>query len=142
MRHRIGGRQFGLPSDQRRALLKGLVRALFIQQKIQTTETRAKDVRILAERLITIAKNSDNLHGRRQVNRYLTDETLVHHLFSQIAPEFKGVSGGYTRMAKLHTRRGDGAPIALLELNIERELGQPVVPDKIGKAKTRTILNG
>jgi len=142
MRHRIGGRQFGVPSDQRRALLKGLVRALFIQQRIQTTETRAKDVRILAERLITIAKNNDNLHGRRQANRFLTDETLVRHLFTQIAPEFKGINGGYTRIAKLGLRRGDAAPIVQLELNIERELGQPVVPAKIGKAKTRTILNG
>lgn len=142
MRHRIGGRQFGIPSDQRRALLKGLVRALLIQQKIQTTETRAKDVRSLAEKLITIAKTKDSLHGRRLANRYLTDETLVRHLFTQIAPEFKNVSGGYTRISKLYTRRGDGAPIVLLELNTDRELGQPMVPEKIGTVKTRTVLNG
>ena len=96
MHHRIGGRQFGLPSDQRRALLKGLVRSLLIYQTIRTTETRAKDVRAIAEKLITNAR-VDSLHARRQARRYLSDETLVHHLFTQIAPEFKGVSGGYTR---------------------------------------------
>ncbi len=132
MRHRIGGRQFGLPSDQRRALLKGLVRSLLIFQKIKTTETRAKDVRVVAERLITQAKNNDTLHGRRLANRYLTDETLVRHLFTVIAPEFKETPGGYTRMTKIGQRRGDAARIVLLELNTEREFGTPVLPEKIG----------
>jgi large subunit ribosomal protein L17 len=133
MRHRIGGRQFGLPSDQRRALLKGLIRSLFINQKITTTVTRAKDVRILAERLITIAKRSDTLHGRRQANKTLTDETLVRHLFTVIAPEFRNTAGGYTRITRIGQRRGDAAEIVLLELATDREFGRPVVPDKIGK---------
>ena len=132
MRHRIGGRQFGLPSDQRRALLKGLVRSLFIYQKIETTDTRAKDVRIVAERLITTAKRNNNLHGRREANKYLTDETLVRHLFTQIAPEFKDRPGGYTRMTRIKVRRGDGAPIVLLELATDREFGRPILPEKIG----------
>lgn len=111
MRHRVSGRKFGIPSDQRRALLKGLVRALLTYQKIETTETRAKDVRPIAEKLITLAKNSDTLHARRMANRTLTDETLVRHLFTKIAPEFKSSPGGYTRITKLRARRGDGAPI-------------------------------
>ena len=139
MRHRIGGRQFGLPSDQRRALLKGLVRALLINHKIQTTDTRAKDVRIIAERLITQAKRSDNLHGRRLANRTLTSETLVHHLFTVIAPEFKNTNGGYTRITHLGVRRGDGAKLVILDLATDTVLPAPTVPDKIGTAKSNRL---
>jgi large subunit ribosomal protein L17 len=135
MRHKVGGRKFGLPSDQRRALLKGLVRSLLTYQKIETTETRAKDVKIIVERLITRARNEDTLHSRRIVNRYLTDETLVRHLFTKIAPEYKNRQGGYTRISKIGLRRGDAAPIVILELLNEGEFGLPVVPDKIGTAK-------
>lgn len=132
MNHRVGGRKFGLPSDQRRALLKGLVRSLLTYQTIKTTETRAKDVRIIAEKIITTAR-IDTLHNRRQTRKYLNDETLVHHLFTQIAPEFKASTGGYTRMTKIGMRRGDAAPIVQLELLIERELGMPTAPAKIGR---------
>jgi large subunit ribosomal protein L17 len=135
MRHRAVGRKFGIPSDQRRALLKGLVRALFIYQRIQTTETRAKDVRKIAERLITRAKTADTLHSRREANKTLTDETLVRHLFTKIAPEFKDRPGGYTRLTKIGMRRGDAAPIVMLELATDTVLGMPVVPDKIGTAR-------
>lgn len=131
MNHRIGGRKFGLPSDQRRALLKGLVRALFIYQTIQTTETRAKDVRSIAEKLITVAR-VDSLHARRQARKYLNDETLVHHLFTQIAPEFQNVPGGYTRAVKIGQRRGDAATIVQLSLVTDRALGLPVRPEKTG----------
>ena len=131
MNHRIGGRKFGLPSDQRRALLKSLVRALFVYQTIQTTETRAKDVRSIAEKMITHAR-VDTIHARRQARRYLADETLVHHLFTQIAPEFK-TGSGYTRMVKIGQRRGDAAPIVQLSLISEREFGMPVTPEKTGQ---------
>jgi large subunit ribosomal protein L17 len=134
MNHRIGGRKFGLPSDQRRALLKGLVRSLLTYQTIKTTETRAKDVRSIAEKLITQARE-DSLHARRQARRYLTDETLVHHLFTEIAPEFKNMPGGFTRTVKIGQRRGDAATIVQLSLVTDREFGLPVVPDKIGTAK-------
>lgn len=136
MNHRIGGRKFGLPSDQRRALLKGLVRSLLIYQTIQTTETRAKDIRSIAEKLITNARE-DTLHARRQARRYLTDETLVHHLFTEIAPEFKNTPGGFTRAVKIGQRRGDAATIVQLSLVTDREFGVPVVPDKIGTAKKK-----
>lgn len=136
MNHRIGGRKFGLPSDQRRALLKGLVRSLLIYQTIQTTETRAKDIRSIAEKLITNARE-DTLHARRQARRYLTDETLVHHLFTEIAPEFKNTPGGFTRAVKIGQRRGDAATMVQLSLVTDREFGMPVVPDKIGTAKKK-----
>lgn len=131
MNHRIGGRKFGLPSDQRRALLKSLVRALFIYQTIQTTETRAKDVRSIAEKLITGAR-VDTVHARRLARRYLSDETLVHHLFTQIAPEFK-TGSGYTRTVKIGQRRGDAATIVQLSLISERAFGLPVIPEKTGQ---------
>jgi len=131
MNHRIGGRKFGLPSDQRQALLKGLVRALFVYQTIKTTETRAKDVRSIAEKMITGAR-VDTLHARRQARRYLGDETLVHHLFTVIAPEYK-TGSGYTRTVKIGARRGDAATLVQLSLTSEREFGLPVLPEKTGQ---------
>ena len=121
-RHRIGGRQFGLPSDQRRALLKGLVRALIINKQIETTEARAKDLSGIIEKLVTKAKD-DSVHSRRVARTYLGghsggawgDETVIRELFTVIAPTFANRNGGYTRMAKLGIRRGDGAPIVVLQ---------------------------
>jgi len=132
MNHRIGGRKFGLPSDQRRALLKSLVRSLLSYQTIRTTETRAKDVRKIAEKIITGARQ-DSLHARRQARRYLNDETLVHHLFTKIAPEFVSTPGGYTRMVKIGPRRGDAAPMVQLSLGTDRILGYPTAPAKTGR---------
>lgn len=132
MNHRIGGRKFGLPSDQRRALLKSLVRALFTYQTIKTTETRAKDVRAIAEKMITAAR-VDSVHERRQARRFLNDETLVHHLFTRIAPEFRAMTGGYTRTVKIGQRRGDAATIVQLSLITDLEFGLPVAPEKTGQ---------
>lgn len=132
MNHRVGGRKFGLPSDQRRALLKGVVRSLLINQTIRTTEARAKDVRPIVEKLISGAR-VDTLHARRQARRYLNDETLVHHLFTQIAPEFRSTPGGYTRLVKIGVRRGDAAPIVQLSLTTEKEFGVPTAPAKTGR---------
>ncbi len=132
MNHRIGGRRFGLPSDQRRSLLKGLVRSLFVYQTIRTTETRAKDVRKIAEKIITAAR-VDTLHARRQARRYLNDETLVRHLFTQIAPEFRTSPGGYTRIIKIGQRRGDAATLVQLSLVTDRIFGLPVEPEKTGR---------
>lgn len=115
MRHRVAGRKFGLPSDQRMALLKGLLRALIIHGEIQTTETRAKEVRSIAEKVITKAKTND-LHSRRQARRWLNDEDMVKVLFDTVAPKYTERPGGYTRMTKLGFRRGDAAPMVKLEL--------------------------
>ena len=121
MRHRIGGRQFGLPSDARRAMIKGLLRSLIIYKRIETTEARAKDIRPLIEKLVTRAKNDDSVHARRIARRSIgghsgDDESIVKELFDVIAPQFKDRPGGYTRMAKVGVRRGDGAPTVILEL--------------------------
>ncbi len=132
MYHRKAHRKLGLPSDQRRSLLKGLVRALFTYQTIKTTETRAKEVKGIAEKIITDARQ-DTVHARRQARKYLSDETLVHHLFTEIAPEFKNTPGGYTRTVKIGQRRGDAAPIVQLALATDRDLPMPQEPAKSGR---------
>lgn len=115
MRHRVAGRKFGLPSDQRRALLRSLMRALFSHDSIETTEARAKDVRILVEKCITTAKAGD-LHARRLVRRSIPDETLVKRVVDEVAPRYKERLGGYTRITKLGPRKGDCAMMVKLEL--------------------------
>jgi large subunit ribosomal protein L17 len=120
MRHRVGGRQFGLASDRRRALLKGLLRSLIIHKQIETTETRAKDLRPIIEKLITRAKTDDSVNSRRVARTYIgghsaDDEDIVKELFTVIAPAFQDRPGGYTRMARKGVRRGDGAPVVLLQ---------------------------
>lgn len=118
MRHRMAGRKFGLPSDQRMALLKGLVRSLIEHDAIMTTETRAKEARRMADKLVTLGK-TDTIHARRLARRVINNETLVKRLFDEIAPKFKDVSGGYTRIIKIGPRRGDAAPMAKLEFATE-----------------------
>lgn len=115
MRHRVAGRKFGLPSDQRKALLRALMRAVFSHDSIETTEARAKDVRPLVEKCITTAKKGD-LHARRQVRRVLPDETLVKRVVDEVAPRYRDRNGGYTRITKLGPRRGDCAMMVRLEL--------------------------
>jgi large subunit ribosomal protein L17 len=154
MRHRVGGRKFGLPSDQRRALLKGLVRALFENDKIVTTETRAKDVKPIAEKLITTAKRND-IHARRLVREYVDSNVaefginaengklarnpnyVVPRLFEVIAPRYKNRPGGYTRITKIGARRGDAAPMVLLEL-----LDAETVPHTTAAAPVITAKRG
>jgi len=115
MRHRVSGRKFDLPSDQRMALLKGLVRSFIKYGQIETTETRAKDARMIIEKVITTAKTND-LHSRRLARRWLNDESMVKVLFDTVAPKMANRPGGYTRMTKIGFRRGDAAPMVKLEL--------------------------
>ena len=115
MRHRVAGRKFGLPSDQRMALLKNLVRELIRHEGITTTEPRAKEVRGMAEKVITTAK-TDTVSARRQARRILNDEDLVKRLFDEVAPKFRERPGGYTRITKIGLRRGDAAQMVKLEL--------------------------
>ncbi len=121
MRHRVHGRKFGLPADQRRALLKGLLRSIIIYKRIETTEPRAKDIRPMIEKLITRAAKEDTVHSRRIARTYIgghsaDDEDIIKELFTVIGPQFKDRAGGYTRMARKSVRRGDGAVTVVLEL--------------------------
>lgn len=108
-------RKLGRPTDHRKAMLRNLTTSLLREGKIQTTETRAKEVRRMAEKMITLAKRGD-LHARRQVLSYVYDETVVKNLFDEIAPEYADRNGGYTRAMKLGPRRGDAAELVILEL--------------------------
>lgn len=108
-------RKLGRTSAHRNMMLRNLVTSLLKNGRIETTETRAKEARKLAEKYITLAKRGD-LHARRQALSYITEEAVVVSLFEEIAPKYTETNGGYTRMYKLGPRKGDAAPMAILEL--------------------------
>ena len=110
-----GSRKLGRSSDHRRAMLRAMVTFLLEQGKIETTVTRAKEVRSVTEKIITKAKEN-NLHNKRQVMGYVTKEEVVKKLFDEIAPKYNDVKGGYTRITKIGNRRGDAAEMAIIEL--------------------------
>ena len=110
-----GYRKLGLATDQRRAMLRSLVTSFLKHGRIETTVTRAKETRRMAEKMITLAKRGD-LHARRQVLAYVMDETVVNNLFTDIAPKYAERNGGYTRIIKKGPRRGDAAEMAFIEL--------------------------
>ena len=105
-----GYRKLGLATDQRRAMLRSLVTSFLKHGRIETTETRAKEARSIAEKMITLAKRGD-LHARRQVLAYILEEEVVKTLFDEIAPKYAERNGGYTRMMKKGPRRWDGAEL-------------------------------
>lgn len=110
-----GTRKLGRTSDHRKAMLRAMVTFLLENGKIETTVTRAKEVRSMAEKMITTAKTND-LHSKRQVLAYVTKEDVVKKLFDEIAPKYADVNGGYTRIIKVGPRRGDAAEMAIIEL--------------------------
>lgn len=110
-----GTRKLGRTTDHRKAMLRGMVTYLFENGKVETTVTRAKEVRAMAEKMITIAKDN-TLHARRQVLAYVTKEDVVKNLFDVIAPRYADVNGGYTRITKTGARRGDAAEMCIIEL--------------------------
>jgi len=102
-------------SSQRRAMLKNMATSLLKYGRVETTEPKAKEVSRVTEKMITLGKRGD-LHARRQALAYLMDETVVKDLFETIAPKFAQRQGGYTRVLKTGPRRGDSAPMAIVEL--------------------------
>lgn len=110
-----GTRKLGRTTDHRKAMLRGMVTYLFENGKVETTVIRAKEVRAMAEKMITIAKDN-SLHARRQVLAYVTKEDVVKNLFDVIAPRYADVNGGYTRITKTGARRGDAAEMCIIEL--------------------------
>lgn len=115
MRHRVAGRKLSRPTEHRILMYRNLVTDLLRYEKIVTTEAKAKEVRGMAERMITLGKNG-SLHARRQVLAFVTDTKVVAKLFDELAPRYAQRTGGYTRITKLEPRLGDGAPMAQLEL--------------------------
>lgn len=118
-----GARLGGGPAHER-LMLNNLAAALYTHKRITTTETKAKRLRPHAERIITFAKRGD-LHARRRVLGMISDKTVVHELFTEIAPQLAEREGGYTRITKIGNRKGDNAPMAVIELVLE-----PVAPKK------------
>lgn len=116
MRHSNSGKKLSRTPSHRKALMRNLAKALLIHGKIRTTEVKAKVLRGVVEPLITLGLRND-LHARRLAYRELNDHALVKRLFDEIAPQYAGVQGGYTRVMKLALpRRGDNAPMAVIEL--------------------------
>ena len=115
-----GYRKLGRRSDHRKHMLRNLVTDLIVHERITTTETRAKEIRSIAEKMVTLGKRGD-LHARRQAASYVRrvdiDETTnsIQKLFDDLAPRFKERNGGYTRIFKIGQRQGDAAPMVILE---------------------------
>ena len=118
-----GPRLGGGPAHER-LLLNNLAASLFTHKAVTTTETKAKRVQPVAEKLVSLAKRGD-LHARRQVMAAITDKSVVHELFTTVAPLVQDRPGGYTRITKLGFRKGDNAPMALIELVLEPVVAKP-----------------
>ena len=110
-----GTRKLGRTTDQRMAMLRGMTTYLLENGSIETTVTRAKEVRSLAEKMITLGK-TNTLHSRRQALAFITKESVVTKVFEEIAPKYAERNGGYTRIIKTGVRRGDNAPTAIIAL--------------------------
>jgi large subunit ribosomal protein L17 len=115
VRHRNKGRKLSRTSTHRRALLRNLATSLFRHERVETTTTKAKELRPYAERLITLARRGD-VHARRIAGRKIQDRDVLGKLFDDIAPRYAERPGGYTRILKLGNRKGDAAEMSLIEL--------------------------
>jgi large subunit ribosomal protein L17 len=119
MRHNKSGRRLGRNSSHRKAMMRNMVTSLLDHEKITTTDSRAKELRKLVEKMITLGKRGD-LHARRQAMQVIFDKKIVAKLFERIAPRYTDRPGGYTRIIKLGVRQGDNASTAIIEL-VEEE---------------------
>ena len=147
MRHLKSGRQLSRNSSHRWAMMRNLITALLREEKIQTTDPKAKELRRWVDRVITLGKQG-SLHARRQVLSIVQDKAVVRKLFDTIGPRFKDRPGGYTRIIKLGIRRGDAAQMALIELvgarrregsRRRRQKTSPVTPAAAGEAGSRGL---
>ena len=134
MRHRKAGKRLGRTWEHRKALFRSMARSLLTHEQIRTTETKAKELRKLADRLITFGLEND-LHARRKAYKVLENHALVKKLFEEIAPRYADVPGGYTRVVKLGLpRRGDAAPMAIIEM-VRPSTEEPAPTKKARKGK-------
>ncbi len=142
MRHRKAGLKLNRTSSHRKAMFRNMVTSLFKHERIRTTDVKAKELRRWADNLITLAKRGD-LHARRQALAIVREKDIVHKLFENAAERYSSISGGYTRIVKLGRRRGDAAPISLIELitsgtskKKKKKKAKPVVEKKqVAEAK-------
>ena len=120
MRHRVGGRKLQRTSSHRAALFRNMAAALIKHEQITTTLPKAKELRPIVEKMITLGKRGD-LHARRQAISQVRDETVIRKLFATLAPRYADRNGGYTRVLKAGFRRGDNAPMAVIEF-VDRDV--------------------
>ncbi len=131
-----GNRKLGRPTAHRNAMLRGMVTLLLENGQIETTLMRAKEVRSMAEKMITLGKKN-TLASRRAALAYITKEDVVTKLFNEIAPTYENRQGGYTRILKTGNRRGDAAEMAIVMLVKDEAPAAPVVEEKPAKKTTR-----
>ena len=129
MKHKIGFNALSRNNAERKALKRNMVTSLFRFERIETTKAKAKEVQRMAEKMITRAK-VDNVHNRRLTSAILFDEAVVNKLFTEIAPLYADVNGGYTRIIKTQNRLGDAAEMAILELTKKTEKPEKKAKDK------------
>lgn len=137
MRHMKRGKKLGRNASHRKALMRNMAVSLFRHERIETTEAKAKVLRSFAERIITLAKRGD-LHARRLVATDINDKQMVQKLFQDLGPRFAERNGGYTRVLKLGHRKGDAAPMALIELT-DTEVFEKKKQEKEEKATRKRI---
>ena len=128
MRHGKSGRRLGRTTSHREAMFRNLVTSFLNHEKITTTDAKAKEIRSVAEKMITLGKRGD-LHALRQAASYIREKSVVTKLFTTIAPRYKDRPGGYTRIVKLGIRQGDAAPVSIIEL-VEEEMKPKKVRQK------------
>lgn len=133
MRHGNSGRRLGRTTSHREAMFRNLVTSFLNHEKITTTDAKAKEIRSVAEKMITLGKRGD-LHALRQAASYIREKSVVTKLFTTIAPRYKDRPGGYTRIVKLGNRQGDAAPISIIEL-VEEEMA----PKKVRQKKAPAV---
>ena len=136
MRHRVSGKLFGRTANQRKALLRGLMASLFEHQRIETTLAKAKEVKKLAERIITLGIKGD-LHSKRVALSHVPNRSSIAKLFNEIAPRFSGRNGGYLRLVQTRNRVNDGAPMAVLEFVDYEEVRKATEGKKAETKKTK-----
>lgn len=135
MRHRKAGKELGRNPSHRRAMLRNMVTSLLKYEQIETTDVKAKALRPVAEKMITLAKRGD-LHARRQALAYIQDKETTHRLFGDLKDRYLERQGGYTRIIKKGVRKGDGAAISIIQL-LPIEEGKKSGKKKVKKSKTK-----
>jgi len=134
MRHQKAGLKLNRTSSHRKAMFRNMVTSLFKHQQIRTTDAKAKELRRWADHIITLAKRGD-LHARRQALAIIPEKQIVHKLFEDASQQFGSRTGGYTRIVKIGIRKGDAAPLSLVELIVEEESKKK----KATKKKTKAV---
>jgi large subunit ribosomal protein L17 len=141
MRHRARTRKFGVHSAHRLAMMRNLVTSLFTHERVETTDARAKELRRVADRMITLGKRGD-LHARRRALRIIRHREVAAKVFDELAERYRTRAGGYTRMVKTRTRVGDAAPLAIVELmpaeGARAAKGAPAAPAGGRKPRSKT----